>query len=95
MPRRSTGEYPPDWPTIAEAVKEAAGWRCVRCDHPHDPASGHTLTAQSCVLCRVHHLDLDPSNCRWWNTPALCQHCHLSFQGRVVMEQGWMLEHSA
>lgn len=35
--------YPADWPVIARAVKEAAGWRCVRCDHPHDPKAGRTL----------------------------------------------------
>ena len=86
MPRRSVAAYPPDWPAIARAVKEAAGWRCARCGHPHDPAGGYSLT--------VHHLDLDPSNCRWWNIPALCQRCHLEIQARVVMERPWLLEHS-
>lgn len=86
MPRRSTGDYPPDWPSIAQAVKDAAGWRCVRCGHPHDPQSGYTLT--------VHHLDLDPSNCRWHNLVALCQRCHLSIQSRVIMERPWIFEHT-
>ncbi len=87
MPRRSTGSYPADWPAIAQAIKDTAGWRCVRCGHPHEPAAGYTLT--------VHHLDLDPANCAWWNLPPLCQRCHLHVQGRVVMEQPWMYEHSA
>ena len=78
--------YPADWPDIATRIKEEAGWRCVRCGHPHDPSSGHVLT--------VHHLDLDPENCAWWNTPALCQKCHLHIQARVFMERAWMLEHS-
>ena len=86
MRRKSTGTYPDNWPEIAKAVKEAAGWQCVRCGHQHDPANGYCLT--------VHHLDLDPSNCRWWNIPALCQRCHLSIQGRVIMERPWMLEHT-
>jgi hypothetical protein len=30
-----TGEYPADWPEIARGVKDAATWRCVRCDAPH------------------------------------------------------------
>ena len=30
---------------------------------------GHVLT--------VHHLDMNPSNCEWWNLAALCQQCHL------------------
>jgi transcription elongation factor Elf1 len=86
MRQHDRGEYPPDWNDIARAVKEAAGWRCVRCNHEHNVKSGHVLT--------VHHLDADKSNCRWWNTVALCQRCHLSIQGRVIMERTWMLPHS-
>lgn len=79
--------YPPDWLDIARRVKDEAGWRCIRCGHAHDRASGHVLT--------VHHLDRDPSNCRWWNLAALCQRCHLSVQSRVRLERPWiMAEHS-
>lgn len=42
----------------------------------------------------VHHLDGDKSNCLWWNLAALCQRCHLTIQGRVVMERAFILEHS-
>jgi 5-methylcytosine-specific restriction endonuclease McrA len=87
MARRSRSPYPPDWPEIARAAKDAAGWRCVRCGRPHDPTSGYSLT--------VHHLDRDPSNCVWWNLLALCQRCHLSVQGRVRLERPWVFEHSA
>ena len=86
MKRKSTGEYPQDWPEIARATKDAAEWRCVRCGHRHDPETGYTLT--------VHHLDINPTNCAWWNLAALCQRCHLSIQGRVIMERVWMLPHS-
>lgn len=86
MKRKSTGQYPDDWPEIAQAVKDAARWHCVRCGHPHDPKTGYCLT--------VHHLDLDPSNCRWWNIPALCQRCHLHIQSAVVMERPWLFEHT-
>jgi len=82
-----TGIYPPDWPAIARAVKEAAGWKCVRCGVAHAREGWNILT--------VHHLDGDPSNCRWWNIPALCQRCHLSIQGRVKMHQPFIFEHSA
>jgi len=86
MPRKSIGEYPADWPEIAEAVKDAAGWMCIRCGHPHDRESGYVLT--------VHHLDLNKANCDWWNIPALCQRCHLQIQTKVIMEQPWIFEHS-
>lgn len=86
MPRKSTGEYPPNWKEIAQDVKEAANWRCVRCQHPHDVEAGYMLT--------VHHLDLNKSNCEWWNLAALCQKCHLQIQHKVVMERDWMFEHS-
>lgn len=80
------GEYPADWEAIAKAVKDAAGWKCVRCGHPHVPSIGRTLT--------VHHLDGHKGNCRWWNLPALCQACHLSIQGRVNLAQAYLHEHT-
>jgi DNA-directed RNA polymerase subunit RPC12/RpoP len=79
-------EYPANWKEIAQAVKEAASWKCVRCGHRHDPEAGYTLT--------VHHLDIDCRNCAWWNIPALCQRCHLHIQGKVVMERPYMFAHS-
>lgn len=86
MGRKGTGEYPPDWMEIATRTKEAAGWKCVRCHHPNDPEVGRILT--------VHHLDMNKSNCEWWNIPALCQRCHLEIQNKVVMERRWMFEYS-
>jgi hypothetical protein len=86
MTRKSTGVYPPDWDEIARATKDEADWNCIRCGHAHDPKAGYTLT--------VHHLDLNPANCAWWNIPALCQRCHLRIQNKVVMERRWMFEHS-
>lgn len=83
---KGINDYPPDWSEIARKIKFEASWECVRCGHPHDPENGYCLT--------VHHLDLDKSNQAWWNTPALCQRCHLQIQNKVVMEQPWMFEHS-
>jgi len=84
--RKSTSDYPANWKEIADRTKEEAGWKCVRCGHPHDTKTGYVLT--------VHHLDLNPSNCEWWNIPALCQRCHLHIQAKVVMERPWMFQHS-
>jgi 5-methylcytosine-specific restriction endonuclease McrA len=86
MRQHDRGEYPPDWAEIAQHTKEVAGWRCIRCGHVNEFETGHVLT--------VHHFDADKSNCRWWNLGALCQRCHLSIQGRVIMERTWMLPHS-
>lgn len=86
MARASTGQYPPNWPEIARSVKEGAGWKCVRCGHPHNVRAKRVLT--------VHHLDMNPANNEWWNIPALCQVCHLHIQAKVIMERPWMFEHS-
>lgn len=45
----------------------------------------------------VHHLlhgDKAKRDLRWWNLVALCQRCHLTIQGKVVMSQVWPWEHS-
>lgn len=42
----------------------------------------------------VHHLNGVKWDCRWWNLAALCQRCHLTIQGRVVMERVYVLEHT-
>lgn len=77
--------YPPEWPEIAKATKDA-DWHCIRCGHYHEPAKGYTLT--------VHHLDGDKTNCRWWNLTALCQRCHLHIQAKVIMHRRYIFEHS-
>ena len=79
-------DYPDEWPEIARRVKEHADWRCIRCDHEHDPGAGYCLT--------VHHLDGNKANCKWWNLTALCQRCHLQIQAKVEMSRIWMFEHS-
>jgi hypothetical protein len=88
MKRKSPegSKYPDNWKEISDAVKEAAGWKCVRCGHKHERESGHVLT--------VHHLDINPSHCQWWNVPALCQKCHLIIQHKVVIEQPYFFSHS-
>jgi hypothetical protein len=74
-PAVQRGVYADNWDELARETKDAAGWRCVRCDHAHDPSAGYCLT--------VHHFDGDKCNNRPWNLMALCQRCHLSVQARV------------
>lgn len=83
---RTFGDYPADWPEIARRVKEAAGWRCIRCDVPHGPSP---------AVLTVHHWDGDKANCRWWNLLALCQRCHLQIQGKVTPDRPWVFEHTS
>ena len=80
------GEYPMEWGYIAEGTKIAAGWKCIRCGHKHEPMAGYGLT--------VHHFNGDKSNCNWWNLMALCQRCHLVIQGRINPEQPYIFKHS-
>lgn len=101
-------EYPPEWPAVAKAVKDAANWRCVRCGHPHELPKQRVMCDDQCDPARhpgglndgrqrvltVHHLDGNKQNLSWWNLAALCQVCHLRIQGKVVMERQWVFEHS-
>ena len=84
--RNVKSDYPDNWKEIAAMVKDAAGWHCERCGHPHDVPNHYVLT--------VHHLEMDPANCADWNLAALCQRCHLRIQGKVDFHQPWMFEHS-
>lgn len=71
--------YPDDWKAIAKRIKDAAGWKCERCKHPHEVETGYVLT--------VHHLDGDKAHCADWNLAALCQRCYLHIQYKVNMRQ--------
>ena len=84
MKRKKGRGYPKEWPEKALSIKAMAGGRCERCGHVHEVATGHVLT--------VHHLDGDKHNLAGWNLAALCQRCHLKIQGRVKMQQLFMLE---
>lgn len=100
-------DYPQDWPAIAHEVKSMAGWRCVRCGHPHSTKNRPVQCDQHCDVERhggtlndgkqrvltVHHLDGDKANCVWWNLAPLCQVCHLIIQAKVVMPRPWVMFH--
>lgn len=45
----------------------------------------------------VHHLRAGHDakrDLRWWNLTALCQRCHLTIQGRVLMDRVWPWPHT-
>lgn len=83
--------------------KEGGAWLpgsvLVLADEDADPTpgelviSGYEVEADWRIL-TVHHLNGDKLDCRWWNLTALCQRCHLTIQGKVVMERRFLTEHS-
>ncbi|MEM8558791.1 MAG: HNH endonuclease signature motif containing protein [Bacteroidota bacterium] len=82
------GSYPDNWKEIATAVKDEAGWCCIRCgvEHDRDTRTGNCLT--------VHHLIDQKDLVAWWNLTALCQRCHLHIQAKVQMDRIWMFHHT-
>lgn len=74
--------YPPDWPAISLAVREAAGWACegspVYPDCRAANGEPHPVTGSRVVL-TVAHLDHTPEHCERANLRAWCQRCHLNY----------------
>lgn len=74
--------YPKDWPHIAAAVKDMAGWACVgspafpNCRAVH--GERHPDTGSKVVI-TVAHLDHTPENCGFENLRAWCQKCHNTY----------------
>jgi hypothetical protein len=70
--------YPAQWPYLAYAAKEAAGWRCAGCGVPHSSLAVSRRNRLYRVSLAACHLDHDPTN----PTPRLavyCQACHLRY----------------
>jgi len=49
-------DYPADWNEIADDVKERAGWRCIRCGHPHESPKERIPCDDDCDLSR--HIEI-------------------------------------
>jgi hypothetical protein len=45
-------DYPHDWKEVATAVKDEAGWRCVRCKHPHESPNKRIFCDEKCDFLR-------------------------------------------
>ena len=92
MPVRAEnrGRYPADWPAISARIRhERAGGQCectgecrtahaTRCEARNGHRSPYT---GSVVVLTVAHLDHTPENCDDENLRAMCQRCHLAYDG--------------
>lgn len=82
--------YPADWRVISKRIREQrAGGRCEcdgRCGKPHAPRC-EAVNGQpspysgSRVVLTVAHLDHTPEHCDDANLLAMCQRCHLAYDG--------------
>jgi hypothetical protein len=76
-----TLEYPENWLEIAATVKQAAGYRCNRCDlkclPPHNSYRHLDLSLRRKLSAQVHHLDGNPAQNDKSNLVCLCSGCHL------------------
>lgn len=66
-------EYPPDWPKIARACKERAGWKCEECGVADGDigSNGLVVVLEAAHMGENRHLKSDCSNLK-----ALCRPCH-------------------
>jgi hypothetical protein len=77
--------YPRDWPEISRRVRARANWQCE--GSPAFPdcrawnGEPHPETG-SIVVLTVAHLDRTPENCSDENLRAMCQRCHLTYDGK-------------
>ncbi|MDV3002541.1 MAG: hypothetical protein N5P05_004196 (plasmid) [Chroococcopsis gigantea SAG 12.99] len=91
----SESRYPKDWKKLAAVVKEAAGWKCQKCQRqcirPGDDTSKLSKSERRANTLGVHHWNCTPEDNRLENLIAVCSACHLSFhnrgQGNVTIGQ--------
>lgn len=85
--------YSPEWPKISRQVRDAAGWRCCKCDRPclrpgesWSEFGTRAIALGWCLelhkpgrfVLTVAHLDQNPRNDDPTNLAALCAPCHLA-----------------
>jgi hypothetical protein len=73
--------YPDNWTEIATTVKQAAGYRCNRCDlkclPPNNSYRHLELSLRRKLSAQVHHLDGNPAHNDRANLVCVCAGCHL------------------
>ena len=73
-------DYPPEWKQISHRVREAANWTCQQCGkpcrRPNDPCGSKRIELTT------SHTNHNPMDCRAENLRALCNPCHLRYDGK-------------
>lgn len=68
-----------------------------RWEYDGESGDGIEIVEAHWRILTVHHLlhgHDAKRDLRWWNLTALCQRCHLTIQGRVLMDRVWPWEHT-
>jgi 5-methylcytosine-specific restriction endonuclease McrA len=79
--------YPRNWRQISKATIERANHRCEHCGAAH--RWFHPITG-SVVFLQAAHMDHNPANCVPENLKALCPRCHLTYDGKLHAQRGYM-----
>ncbi len=82
----SKSRYPKNWKELAHSVKEAANWRCQRCNllcyKTGEKPEGVTRSERAIRTLNVHHRNHNPEDNRLENLIAVCTTCHLAMHTR-------------
>lgn len=90
---RADGTFEPVQATHTPEAIAVVGWLIETGRIERHASESAVILAQWRIL-TTHHLNGVKHDCRWWNLAALCQRCHLTIQGKVVMHREWNREHS-
>lgn len=78
MGRNIRGVYPAEWPAVARAVKDEAGWRCVRCGHRAESPTSRMDCDDACDVAR--HPE--------WGTRHCGGPARRGSDGRIYVQEG-------
>jgi hypothetical protein len=79
--RQNSDNYPVDWPAIARAVKESAGFRCQQCDKQcRRPGEMHLGWQYELTVAHLDH----GYEAAATTVAALCIRCHFAYDAPRV-----------
>ncbi|HEY7414390.1 MAG TPA: hypothetical protein VH593_04300 [Ktedonobacteraceae bacterium] len=89
---RNRRRYPKNWPELARACKDRAGWHCEKCNVAHGTERLSVWTGNTyCVYMQAAHVDHDFEN----PAPRLacvCPTCHWHYFRKPAQLPRWFIE---